>query len=298
MDFTIVIPCFNSPERVDCLLESIFKFYPKADPKKIIVSDDCSPRKEEVRIVANKHGVLFTHPPKWMCVGGNTNHAVGLAEDNLVFVINDDLLISKGSLETMQKFWEDNQHLRIGAVGFLFIQSTQLVEIDIISNMAKFYPPVWNNGEIKYNSCKFKKPFLPQPFMKPLLTPTPSGPCFAVNKTAWEDSGKFHEFGMWEGGAFHAMWEKGWVLFMIPTPSLLHAIGRGTGDKSEFLKQMYAKYPEKRPYMHEQGEEIYKTVRNGRGYKEDTAYMWDNLINPRTSEILKSVKYDFDAEAF
>lgn len=291
MDFTIVIPCFNCPERVNYLLESIFKFYPGVDSYKIIVSDDCSPKKEETRKVSQKWGVLFTHPGEWGCVGRNTNHAVNLSRDDLVFVINDDLIISKGTFKAMLKFWEDNQHLKIGATGFTFIQSYQLVSKGIIPHVDNFYPPTWNDGEINYNALELEYKAFPTKFTEPILTSTPSGPCFAVSKKAWEEAGKFHEFGMWEGGAFHAMWENGYVICMVPTPPLLHALSQSTNDSDKFLQEMYRDNPERRPWMHEEGEKIYKDKR-GKRYDDDTAYIWEKIIYPQKDKIKEAMRYD------
>lgn len=298
MKFSIVIPGFNGPERVDYLLESIFKFYPDVAPWQIIVSDDCSPRMDEIETICQeKYDVIFTHPPEWKCVGGNTNHGISLAETDLVFVINDDLIISKGTFETMLKFWEDNKHLKIGAAGFTFMQAYQLAEKGIIQSIDKFYPPIWNTGEISRNALNLKQDMFHSKFTYPILSSTPSGPCFAVSKKAWEDSGRFHEFGMWEGGAFHTMWEKGYSIFMVPTPPLFHAKSLATGDKSGFLQKMYAEHPEKKPYMHELGEMMYKNKRRRR-YDKDTAYVWAEIINPKRDKIIESVKYGFDAERF
>jgi len=297
MEFTVAIPCFNSPERVDYLLESLFKFSPELSPDKVIVSDDCSPNIEKIKKVVKKYNAIFTSPPAWGCVGENTNHVVSLSKDNLVFVINDDLLISKGTLEVMQKFWEDNQHLKIGAAGFTFIQSYQLEEKGVIKNREGFYPPAWNKGNLNYNNFKFKHLCFPTQFLRPILTSTPSGPCFAINKAAWEECGKFHEFGMWEGGLFHTMWEKGWVIFMVPTPPMLHLVNGATADLSDFLKRMYVLHPEKRPYEHEKGQEIYKNKRS-RYYLEDVEHIFKNYIYPKKGEMDKLVNYDFDASAF
>ncbi len=297
MDFTIVIPGFNGPERIDYLLESIFKFYPQAADTQIIVSDDCSPKIEEIGNVVRKWNVIFTHPPVWGCVGSNSNHAVSLSRNDLVFVINDDLIISKGTLETMAKFWEDNKHLNLGAAGFTFIQDYQLVEKGIIPTRDKFYPPVWNTGNISRNALEVGHDIFTNKFTRPIVTSTPSGPCFAVSKAAWKASGKFHEFGMWEGGAFHTMWEKGYSILMVPTPPLLHAKSRGTGDNSQFLRDKYSESVQKRPYMHKEGEALYKAKR-GKGYDEDTAYIWADVIDPRREEIYNSMVYDFDAERF
>jgi len=151
MKFAIGVPCYNGAQRVDYLLDSIAKFYSGAKDADILVSDDCSPQGEETRKVCEKWGVGFTQPSEWQGVGGNTNHVIGSLDADVIAVIQDDILFSKGSMEVMEKFWEDNRWLRLGAVGWTYFQSWELKQVGIIPRVEDFYPPTWNTCEIRRN---------------------------------------------------------------------------------------------------------------------------------------------------
>ena len=302
MRFAIGIPTYNGAQRLDYLLDSIFKFYTRAREVEVLVSDDCSPQGEETEKVCQKWGVKFTQPDEWKCVGGNTNHLINSLEADIIGVLQDDILISKGSIETMEQFWEENRWLRLGSVGWTYTQSWELRQVSIIPSIEAFYPPTWNTGEIRRNAYTFHAeqdpPIHPSPFAAPMLYGTPSGVAFAICKLAWEDCGGCYEFGMFEGGMFHDMWDRGWINMIIPTPPMLHGHRHGaTFLIDEVLKQRFAEHPEMVPARHEMGEELYKKLR-GRYYHDDYVYINSTYIKPFEAEILSLIKYRFDARSF
>lgn len=305
MRFAIGIPAYNGAQRVDYLLESIDKFYSRAKEVEILVSDDCSPQGEETEKVCQRWGVKYTQPDEWKCVGGNTNHLINSLDADIIGVIQDDILISRGSIEVMEQFWEDNRWLRLGAVGWTYFQAWELAQVGILPSRDKFYPPSWNNGEIKRNDYTLiadpatgDLPVHPQPNDKPYLKPTPSGVAFTISKLAWEDCAGFYEFGMFEGGMFHEMWERGWINLIIPTPPILHghmwATEKAAGPE---LHQHIKEHPEKKPSKHPLGEDLYKKLR-GRYYSDDHAYINSSYIEPFEAEILSLIKYRFDVRSF
>jgi len=318
MKFAIGIPCYNGAQRLDYLLESIFKFYTRAKAVDILVSDDCSPQAEETRKVCEKWGVRFTQPDEWKGVGGNTNHVIRSLDADVIAVIQDDILFSKGSMEVMEKFWEDNRWLRLGSVGWTYFQSWELRQVGIIPTVEAFYPPTWNTGEIRRNAYTFHAeqdpPIHPSPNVRPYLKGTPSGVAFAISRLAWEDCAGMYEFGMFEGGMFHDMWDRGWVNLIIPTPPMLHGHRLGaTFHMDQTLRERIEEHPEKGLGRHAFGEQLYERLR-GRRYLEDVDYVMRRYTGPepdRTTdpqayqagqrcrdEIMALIKYDFNPMEF
>jgi len=317
MKFAIGIPVYNGTVRVDCLLDSIAKYYSGAKDIEVLVSDDRSPEAEETRRVCEKWGVGFTQPEEWKGVGGNTNHVIRNLDADVIAVIQDDILFSKGSMEVMEQFWEDNRWLRMGSVGWTYFQSWELRQVGIIPSIEAFYPSTWNTGEIKRNAYTFhaeQDPVIhPQPFKDIYLKGTPSGVAFAISKLAWEDCAGMYEFGMFEGGMFHDLWDRGWFNLIMPTPPMLHGHMLGaTFHMGETLRERMQQQPHKALGRHETGEQMYEKIR-GRRYLDDWEYIMRTYIGPEVDsprkeefetgrqcgeEILSLIKYRFNPMEF
>jgi len=219
----------------------------------------------------------------------------------------------------MEKFWQDNRWLRLGSVGWTYFQSWELRQVGVIPTIEAFYPPTWNTGGIRRNAYTFHPdertgdpPIHPQPNVEPYLKGTPSGVAFAISKLAWEDCAGMYEFGMFEGGMFHDMWDRGWINLIIPTPPMLHGHMLGaTFQMDETLRTRLREHPAKGLGKHELGEQLYEKLR-GRRYDDDWDYIMRRYIGPErdteregyedgekcSREILSLIKYDFDPMEF
>lgn len=310
MRFAVGITVYNGSFRVKHLLESIHRYCSHARELEILVSDDHSPDAEETKKVCIEAGAQFTQPQEWVQCNGNINHLMNSLDANWIAVIQDDTLISRNSFEVMEKFLEDNRWLKLGGVGWMYMQAWELAQLGYIKDRNGFYGeriefPKWNTGTIKRNAKQIIKqhdgiamddPIHSHPFLKPVLADTPSGAAFALNKLAWEDSGGMFEFGIMEGGMFFEMWDRGWINMIIPTPPILHGHGWST-DRIAELVAHYSEHPEKQPGRHLVGDQLYKTLRT-RYYLQDEEYIKNTYLTPYEKEILSLVKYDFDAGDF
>jgi len=121
---------------------------------------------------------------------------------------------------------------------------------------------------------------------------------FAIRKLAWEDCSGMYEFGMFEGGMFHDMWDRGWINLIIPTPPMLHGHTLGaTFHMDNTLHTRLQDHPEKVAGKHELGEERYERLR-GRRYHSDYEYITAKYIDPFRGQILSLLKYNFNPMDF
>jgi len=119
-NLSILIPAYNRPKHLDDLLSSIF--LQATERVEIIVSDDCSPKKEEIKFVLdkwknNKNNLTYFMQEKNLGEVGNKNFLFDKAQGLFVLYIGDDDLFEKNAISKLLKLIKNNKQNDIFILG-------------------------------------------------------------------------------------------------------------------------------------------------------------------------------------
>jgi len=280
--FGLAIPTLSGEHILIPLFESLKKHCSCLDDLDIVVSNDPHPERDSsvTKKICDDFNVRFVELPKWSWATANTDNAIRNCDAEIVGYLNDDMVISENSIETMIEFWERNKFFKLGAVGWMIINAWELVAAGIIEHEKRFYPPDWNTGKIIRNDLITKireGDRIPEfdYFEKPILSGVPTGWAFSIRKDVFNEIG-----GLGIGGVIEAVglaiWEAGYLVVNIQTPPLLHAqgiaskvmgkskdacfgnyeiqnmMGRNPGAKEEYIKKWNMDWVEHSDKIHKQ----------------------------------------------
>ena len=278
--FGLAIPTLSQPEMVKCLLESLYKFCHCLDELDIVVSNDPNPNRDarnELKKICGDFKVRYVELPKWGWAVASTDNAIKNCDAEIVGYLNDDMVISENSIETMIEFWERNKAFKLGAVGWMIINAWELVASGILKKEEDFYPPTWNNGKIIRNDLIEKiraSGRLPEfdYFEKPMISIPPTGWAFSIRKDVFSKIG-----GLGKGGVIEAcgmaIWEAGYLVVNIQTPPLLHAQGEASRAMGRSKDGCFGNY------------EVQNMMARNPGAKEDYIKRWGIEWNKHSKKI-------------
>lgn len=121
---SIIIPVYNQYKYTERCLYSILKTV-KDIPYEIIIADDCS-KDETKHIEQNIKGVTSIKTTGNFGFLKNVKNAVLHAKAKYIFLMNNDILVTKNWLDALYKFLEQNQE--VGVAGSLCLNSDNTIQ--------------------------------------------------------------------------------------------------------------------------------------------------------------------------
>lgn len=159
MKFSVVIPTYNREKDLSELLETILK--QTLNPKEVIVIDDGNLSADFIQMQGfnfkEKRGEFIyykkDHSKERRGLSESKNIGLKLAKNEIVFILDDDVLLDENFFEEIMKIWEENQNNEklIGVGGWVKNQrkKTFLEEIyNKIFGLSSKIP--WDVNEVGY----------------------------------------------------------------------------------------------------------------------------------------------------
>jgi glycosyltransferase involved in cell wall biosynthesis len=116
--FSVLVPSYNRPgfisEAIKSITSNTFTNY------EIIVSDDCSPRIDEIKHALLPYQELITlrEQPTNIGMTGNWNYLVDQAKGEFIIIMGDDDILHTNSLSRLRKYIADYPEFELFAFGF------------------------------------------------------------------------------------------------------------------------------------------------------------------------------------
>jgi len=188
---------FHADGRVRCLLSTICQ---DCFSKEIEISvfDDGSNNykgQQALKNVCDSFNVKYYCSPVWKGISGNYNFACSNMHHKWIAVLSDDTIFSKGAIEPMLYFLENNQDKKIASAGWSVVNAFDLVKDGFLVSLESFYTafPSWMS-KIDLNKLSNRPEQGTWECHKfPVLCRWSSGPALVVNRNIWEKKGGFFE---------------------------------------------------------------------------------------------------------
>jgi len=185
--FSILIPSYNRPEYIGQLIKSAFNS--GVDDFEIIISDDKSPKQDEIENVTKKFRdkrIKFYAQSKNIGEVGNKNFLINKATGKYNILIGDDDFFNNNTLAVLKEYIIQNQDIDIFGLGYSTVDEND-------QKISKYVSP--SIYEVNLSNFKFAKNIFCAD-MLPLYIFHPS--TFCCKKGVEASLGYSYEVGMAE----------------------------------------------------------------------------------------------------
>lgn len=154
MRLGVAIVTYNGPKRVAALLESLESERPYID--ELVIQEDPVDYPEVHptygRLALQYRCTLHTGEV-WGCMQGNATCAMNNTRSDIMCLLSDDVIVTRGCIKAVREFWERYSHFPIGAAGIARWDSwDDLRRMGLIHHHEEFYPQ-WQSwiSKVPYN---------------------------------------------------------------------------------------------------------------------------------------------------
>lgn len=158
MNFSVVIPTYNREKELKKCIDSIFE--QSVLPSEVLIIDDGELSSEFIDktrgICQNKEiGFVYyrkNHQKERRGLSESKNIALGLAKEDVIFILDDDVILDKNFFEEIMKVWENNEDKNLIGVGGIIKNNRKKVWLEKLYNsifglISKYK---WDINEVGY----------------------------------------------------------------------------------------------------------------------------------------------------
>ncbi|MBN1644861.1 glycosyltransferase family 2 protein [Candidatus Woesearchaeota archaeon] len=241
MSVSIITSMYNKKKSTIKIIDSLF--FPSllnnaSKDKELILIDDCSPLKEETKILIKKYlpklkkkfkRVVFARNPCNYGFARSFNRGIGLAKGNILIVSNDDIYFPKKSIDSLINSVKKNKNY--GIIGPITNEKTACSY-----QYCKQAPRLRNFSFLEINRIESFAKLVKNLIKKSIIkTDFVAGFCFAVPKKVINEIGVFDEYfkyGFYEDLDFSRRISRKYKQAIIPSVFVYHGGLRGKASLS------------------------------------------------------------------